>query len=59
MLGFFLPPTGVSTMAGMWRTPSGERLETGMPAFVRAVIYAGVAVALVAGSYVAVEMLVG
>jgi membrane associated rhomboid family serine protease len=59
VLGFLLPPTGVSTMAGMWRTPSGDRLESGMPAFLRAVIYAGVAVALVAGSFVAVEMLVG
>ena len=46
-------------MAGMWRTPSGEKLDRGMPAVLRAVIYAGVAVALVAGSYVAVEMLVG
>ena len=59
VLGFFLPPTGVATMAGMWRSPTGERLESGMPALLRAVIYAGVAVALVAGSFVAVEMLVG
>lgn len=58
VLGFLLPPTGVSTMAGMWRTPAGEKLDHGMPALVRAVVYAGVAVALVAGSYVAVEMLV-
>ena len=36
-LGFLLPPTGVATMAGMWRTPAGERLDGAMPAAVRAV----------------------
>ena len=59
VLGFFLPPTGVATMSGMWRTPGGEPLQTGMPAALRAVVYAGVAVLLLVGSYVAVEFLVG
>ena len=59
ILGFLLPPTGVATMAGMWRTPTGERLTGAMPAAVRAAIYAGVAVLLVIGSWVAVERLVG
>ncbi|HEU4862947.1 MAG TPA: rhomboid family intramembrane serine protease [Candidatus Limnocylindria bacterium] len=59
ILGFLLPPTGVATMAGMWRTPTGERLTGAMPVAVRAAIYAGVAVLLVIGSWVAVERLVG
>jgi membrane associated rhomboid family serine protease len=59
ILGFLLPPTGVATMAGMWRTPTGERLTGAMPVAVRAAIYAGVAVMLVIGSWVAVERLVG
>ena len=59
VLGFVLPPTGVSTMAGMWRTPAGEQITGGMPAVLRAAVYLGVAAVLVAGSYVAIEMLVG
>ena len=59
MLGFFLPPTGVETMGGMWRTPSGERLTGAMPDWMRATVYAGVAVLLVAGSYVAVGRFLG
>lgn len=59
VLGFLLPPTGVATMAGMWRAPTGERLGGSMPLIVRAGIYAGVAVLLVIGSWVAVERLVG
>ena len=58
-LGFFLPPTGVNTMSGMWRAPSGERLTGAMPFVIRAAVYAVVAVALAIGSYVAVERLVG
>src|SRR5687767_8069182 len=59
VLGFFLPPTGVATMGGMWRTPAGEPMQTGMPAVLRAAVYAGVAVLLLAGSFVAVGILVG
>jgi membrane associated rhomboid family serine protease len=59
VLGFLLPPTGVATMAGMWRAPTGERLAGSMPLTVRAGIYVGVAVLLVIGSWVAVERLVG
>jgi membrane associated rhomboid family serine protease len=58
-LGFLLPPTGVATMAGMWRTPGGERLHSGMPRALRAAVYAGVAVLLAAGSFVAIERLIG
>ena len=58
VLGFLLPPTGVTTMAGMWRSPTGERMSGAMPRTVRAVVYAGVAVALVIGSYVAVDRLI-
>ena len=59
VLGFFLPPTGVATMGGMWRAPGGEPMQTGMPAVLRAAVYAGVAVTLLVGSFVAVEILVG
>jgi hypothetical protein len=38
----------------MWRTPTGERLMGSMPRAVRAAVYAGVAVLLVIGSYVAI-----
>jgi membrane associated rhomboid family serine protease len=59
MLGYFLPPTGVATMAGMWRTSSGEQLHRSMPIALRAAVYLGVAVLLAIGSFVAVERLVG
>jgi membrane associated rhomboid family serine protease len=59
VLGFFLPPTGVATMGGMWRTPAGEPMQSGMPPVLRAAVYAGVAVLLLAGSLVAVGILVG
>ncbi len=59
VLGFLLPPTGVATMSGMWRSPSGERLHGSMPVALRAVIYVGVAVLLVVGSFVAVDRLIG
>jgi membrane associated rhomboid family serine protease len=56
VLGFFLPPTGVATMTGLWRAPTGEQLRSGMPRPLRAAIYAGVAVVLLAGSIVAVQL---
>ncbi|HEX7173424.1 MAG TPA: hypothetical protein VF365_12560, partial [Candidatus Limnocylindria bacterium] len=59
VLGYFLPPTGVATMGGMWRTPGGDQLQTGMPMSLRAGVYASVAVVLLVGSFVAVEILVG
>ncbi len=57
VLGFFLPPTGVATLSGMWRTPSGEKLHASMPRLLRAVVYVGVAAALAVGSFVAVDRL--
>ncbi len=57
-LGFLLPPTGVATLSGMWRTPTGERLHGSMPSALRAAVYAGVAVLLLVGSYVAIGNLV-
>jgi len=59
VLGLFLPPTGVETMGGLWRSPTGERLAGAMPRALRAAVYAGVVILLVAGSYVAVERLIG
>ncbi|HUF07167.1 MAG TPA: rhomboid family intramembrane serine protease [Candidatus Binatia bacterium] len=58
-LGFMLPPTGVATMGGMWRSPSGERLTGAMPRSVRLAVYAAVAAVLFAGTYVAVERIIG
>jgi membrane associated rhomboid family serine protease len=58
VLGFFLPPTGVATLSGMWRTAAGERLHGSMPAALRAVVYVGVAVVLAVGSFVAVDGLI-
>jgi hypothetical protein len=43
----------------MWRTPTGERLMGSMPRFLRAAVYAGVAVVLLIGSWVAVGRLLG
>jgi membrane associated rhomboid family serine protease len=59
VLGFLLPPTGVETLGGMWRTPTGERLMGSMPRILRAAVYAGVAVVLFIGSWVAVGRLLG
>lgn len=59
VLGFFLPPTGVTTMSGMWRSPSGEQAAGAMARPVRAAIYGGVALLLAIGSYVAVGRLIG
>ena len=58
-LGFLLPPTGVETMGGMWRSPTGERLTGVMPGSLRAAVYGGVAVVLVAGSYLAIGRFLG
>jgi membrane associated rhomboid family serine protease len=59
IIGFLLPPTGVETLGGMWRTPTGERLMGAMPRRLRATVYAAVLVLLVVGSYVAVGVLLG
>jgi membrane associated rhomboid family serine protease len=59
VLGFLLPPTGVATLSGMWRTPEGERLHTGMSVPLRAAVYGGVLALLLVGSYVAVGIVVG
>ena len=59
LLGFLLPPVGVATLAGMWRTSSGERLEGSMPVVLRAAVYLGVGAVLAVGSYVAVDRLIG
>jgi membrane associated rhomboid family serine protease len=59
VLGVFLPPTGVATLSGMWRTAGGEQLHASMPPAVRAAVYAAVAAILAIGSYVAVDRLVG
>jgi membrane associated rhomboid family serine protease len=53
-LGWILPPTGVTTMAGMWRAPSGEALRAGMPPAVRLGIHAAVTGLLVVGVFVAI-----
>jgi membrane associated rhomboid family serine protease len=59
VLGFVLPPTGVQTMAGMWRTPDGQRLSGGVPIVVRAAVFVVVAAVLAAGTWVAVGNVIG
>ena len=59
VLGFFLPPTGVATLSGMWRTASGEQLNRSMPVALRAAVYVGVAAVLAVGSFIAVDRLIG
>ena len=59
LLGLFLPPTGVATLAGLWRAPTGDQLHSGMARPRRIAVYAGVAALLLAGSWVAIERLVG
>jgi membrane associated rhomboid family serine protease len=54
VIGFFLPPTGVATMASMWRTPSGEQMQRAMPLALRAVVYLAVALILAVGSWYAI-----
>lgn len=58
-LGFLLPPTGVETLGGMWRTPTGERLAGPMPRPFRAAVYGGVVGILAVGSYLAIGRLLG
>ena len=58
-LGFLLPPTGVETLSGMWRSPTGERLAGRMPVVMRAAIYGLVVAVLAVGGFVAVQRLVG
>ena len=55
ILGYLLPPTGVETLSGMWRTPTGERLMGAMPRPLRAAVFGAVAALLVIGSYLAVS----
>ena len=59
ILGFLLPPTGVETLAGMWRAPTGERLGGRMPIPMRAAIYGVVFAILAVGGFVAVQRFVG
>jgi membrane associated rhomboid family serine protease len=59
ILGFLLPPTGVATMSGMWRSSSGERLHGTLSVPARAAVYAGVAALLLVGSWVAIDRLIG
>lgn len=59
VIGFLLPPTQVPTLSGLWRAPSGDRLDAPMPAIVRIAVYAGVLALLVGGSVFAVVRLVG
>lgn len=59
LIGFLLPPGKVATLGGMWRTPTGERLNRPMPLVQRLAVLAGVAAALGGGAYLAVQRLVG
>lgn len=55
VLGFILPPTGVATLAGMWRAPGGEPLQHTMPVALRGVVYGVIIGLLVVGTIVAID----
>jgi len=59
ILGFALPPTGVQTLTGMWRTAQGDQLQRGTPTYVRAVVFFLVAAVLAAGTFVAASNVIG
>ncbi len=56
VLGWLLPPTGVATLGSLWRSPTGEQLNRGMPVAARLAVFAAVGVVLVVGSLVAVNL---
>lgn len=49
VLGLLVPPAAGTTLAGMWRTPSGESLERPVPAVARFIVYALVLAVLALG----------
>jgi membrane associated rhomboid family serine protease len=51
LLGWLLPPSPAFTMAGQWQAASGAIIE-GTSAYLRVVVYLGVAALLVAGTWV-------
>jgi membrane associated rhomboid family serine protease len=54
-IGFALAPrVTAATLGGIWRAPSGERLQRDMPLLVRAAIYLGIAALLYVGALAAV-----
>jgi membrane associated rhomboid family serine protease len=55
VIGFLVPPSGGTTLAGMWRTPSGESMERPFPVIARVVVYAVIFVALAVGTSFAVQ----
>ncbi len=49
-IGLLIPPAGGTTLAGMWRTASGESMERPFPIMARVVIYAVILAILVIGT---------
>jgi membrane associated rhomboid family serine protease len=49
IIGLLVPPAGGTTLAGMWRTPTGESAERPLPVVTRFVIYALVLALLALG----------
>jgi len=54
-IGFLIPPAGGTTLAGMWRTPTGESMERPFPVMARVVVYAVVLAILVVGTSWAIQ----
>jgi membrane associated rhomboid family serine protease len=58
-LGWLLPPTRVATLASMWRTGTGDRLNRPMAPTLRVAVYVGVAALLAIGSWWAIGGFIG
>ena len=54
LIGLLLSPAQNFTLAGRWQSAGGGRLAEGLPAVLRAGVYAAVAALLIAGWYLAV-----
>ena len=59
LIGLLLAPTNVPTLGGMWRAPDGSLLARRTSPSLRASTYLVVAAALLLGTYLAVQRLLG
>ena len=55
VLGLLLPPSGVASLAGLWRRPDGTTLQRQLPVALRFATYLVVTAALAGGAFLAVS----